>query len=1070
MADLVVPYGYWQREILVPHSVDCLLPSGMYIALSTDASVTLANLKTALWKEAQKLALFHLLRKCSDYVFVGVTSNPPYLQEFYDESRSIRELRLFLPILKLKEAADSGEEQRTCQQISEVCAISVADFEKWTDPEQIGYRLDLLSIAKATVDLRNKGGQKAVAAYFYPSQLETDETFQKDLRNNLEGDVEFILISPYTKKQSTVKIHVTYDDMPSTVVFRYLQAATHLFIDPDNPVDIRTFAEKNYENYVLKVCGRESYFLKSQPFIQYKFIRNKLVHKLPIKLTLVSRDELYASLDTTPMSFPVMIKKPSVPLPSNATTIWDCERKFRVRPTGIMKLHSGSTEKIFVRIGMYHGTESLCPWVETPPALVSNPQWTEWLTLDILVRNIPRSAKLCVCVCAIVGRGRRDRGVDQQLPTSSSASPARSASLSRASRPGLDHIGLTWANINMFNSCGELLNKRATVAMWPTGRDVVQTVNPCGQPGTNPNKENAGHLTLNFDPISIVYPPHSTIVDFAEAANKLELDRLIRDSAAELEDLNTLRALAKRDPLYEPTEQEKELLWRNRYMCRQVPEVLPKLLSAVKWSSRDEVSELYAILARWPLVPNVVALELMDCKYPDLEVRNFAIRSLDRGCLDTELEHYVLQLVQVFKYDVYLESPVGSFLLKRGVHNRRIGHVLFWLLKAEMHDPTINVRFGCLLEALCRGSGAYIKALGREVIALGKLKDLSELVVRGDENQRFVIEQLQLEENCSSLDQLPSPLDCDDTLGELKSSLCNVLSSAKRPLWLVWSNPDPLADMYYKQHVIIFKNGDDLRQDMLTLQVIGLMDNIWQTDNLNLRMIPYGCLPTGKNLGVIEVVRNSRTVMSIQKKIGGVIGTMQTDSTCLLKWLRTTNTMPSALEQAIENFTHSCAGYCVATFILGIGDRHPDNIMLTEGGQLFHIDFGHFLGHYKKKFGINRERVPFVLPGDFIYVIARGADNPKQTAEYRRFVELCCRAYGIMRRHANLIITLFTMMLCTGIAELQTFEDVAFLRNTLAVDKSEPEAMAFFREKIEEASGGAWTTKLDWAFHGVKHM
>ena len=50
--------------------------------------------------------------------------------------------------------------------------------------------------------------------------------------------------------------------------------------------------------------------------------------------------------------------------------------------------------------------------------------------------------------------------------------------------------------------------------------------------------------------------------------------------------------------------------------------------------------------------------------------------------------------------------------------------------------------------------------------------------------------------------------------------------------------------------------------------------------------------------------------------------------------------------------------------------------------QVFHIDFGHFLDHRKKKFGINRERVPFVLTEDFIRVIAKGQDNPEKSAEF----------------------------------------------------------------------------------------
>jgi len=40
------------------------------------------------------------------------------------------------------------------------------------------------------------------------------------------------------------------------------------------------------------------------------------------------------------------------------------------------------------------------------------------------------------------------------------------------------------------------------------------------------------------------------------------------------------------------------------------------------------------------------------------------------------------------------------------------------------------------------------------------------------------------------------------------------------------------------------------------------------------------------------------------------------------------------LQKAIEEFTFSCAGYCVATYVLGVADRHSDNIMVKKTGQV----------------------------------------------------------------------------------------------------------------------------------------
>ena len=56
-----------------------------------------------------------------------------------------------------------------------------------------------------------------------------------------------------------------------------------------------------------------------------------------------------------------------------------------------------------------------------------------------------------------------------------------------------------------------------------------------------------------------------------------------------------------------------------------------------------------------------------------------------------------------------------------------------------------------------------------------------------------------------------------------------------------------------------------------------------------------------------------------------------------------------------------CSIYAQATRVLGVGDRHNDNIMVASDGRYFHVDFGHFLGHFKSKFGVKRESASFAL-------------------------------------------------------------------------------------------------------------
>nr|XP_019933893.1 PREDICTED: phosphatidylinositol 4-phosphate 3-kinase C2 domain-containing subunit beta-like [Paralichthys olivaceus] len=190
--------------------------------------------------------------------------------------------------------------------------------------------------------------------------------------------------------------------------------------------------------------------------------------------------------------------------------------------------------------------------------------------------------------------------------------------------------------------------------------------------------------------------------------------------------------------------------------------------------------------------------------------------------------------------------------------------------------------------------------------------------------------------------------------------------------------------------------------------------------------------------GMVEMIPHADTLRKIQVE-HGVTGSFKDRP--LADWLLKHNPTDEQYDKAVENFIYSCAGCCVATYILGICDRHNDNIMLKTSGHMFHIDFGKFLGHAQMFGNIKRDRAPFVFTSDMAYVI-NGGDKP--SSRFHDFVDLCCEAYNVIRKHTHLFLNLLGLMLSCGIPELSDLEDLKYVFDALRPHESEADATMYF--------------------------
>ncbi|KAF9000637.1 atypical/PIKK/PI3K protein kinase [Cyathus striatus] len=520
-----------------------------------------------------------------------------------------------------------------------------------------------------------------------------------------------------------------------------------------------------------------------------------------------------------------------------------------------------------------------------------------------------------------------------------------------------------------------------------------------------------------------------------------------------------LAVILSYSPSQQLTSEEKDLIWKFRFYLARDKKGLTKFLKSVTWRDSFEVKQaVEELLPQWTEIDTDDALELLGPGTVDSRVRAFAVKQLNRAD-DDELMLYLLQLVQALKFESaasdqrssrsttnaisYDDSGLTDFLVARGVRNQVLGNRLYWYLMVEvaLEDKVMAKMYGRVVykfmnkvlesengserRELMRRQGLLVDTLAKRARELRTSKDPRPKKI--EKLRSFLGDS---KNGLASMPPLPLPINARIEVTGIIPEKSSVFKSNLYPFLLYFQCSDG------SEFPVIFKDGDDMRQDQLVIQLFTLMDRLLRKENLDLKLSPYDVLATGPLQGMAQFI-SSKTIAAIVSEHGNV-----------LNYLRTYNPDEGSVgtsgvePSVVDTFVRSCAGYCVVTYLLGVGDRHLDNLLVAPDGHFFHVDFGYILGRDPKPFPPAVKVCKEMVDG------MGGGQSP----HYARFKNFCFTAFTILRKSANLILNLVALMVDANIPDIKHRDVHEQIQEKFMLDLTEEEAIKHFEALLNETS------------------
>ena len=462
--------------------------------------------------------------------------------------------------------------------------------------------------------------------------------------------------------------------------------------------------------------------------------------------------------------------------------------------------------------------------------------------------------------------------------------------------------------------------------------------------------------------------------------------------------LSSFREIQYYLPNHEYTKYEKKMLMDNITLFPNHSKLIVKLIKSLDWNNIDISIEkkilklLYYRDSRtcecWTLMctrncsnnlSSEDALELLYPKIVNRRIRKYALTCLECSSIN-ELTCFIPFLVHHIQYELHLcnenkECLITGFLIKKMKINKTFALYLYWELveQSQIYDYELINHYD------------YIKNLITDChkIDITDTNNLINILISSQGNNNITQIRNKISKSKCSLQNIPFPFTNNSVID---TSNLEIKNSATKPILFEYHNN------LHKKNKILFK-FEDVRKDKMIMNIIKLINIILKNNGIHLNFVTYDIIPVTAETGFISIVPNSHTLYDVENS----------DKFTLQNYIIEKN-KNSNISTIRNNFIRSCAGCCIIGYLLGLGDRHLENIMITDDGLLFHIDFSYILGENP-----NNPK-SLMIPEMVITTEMINSMGGFKSIGYKKFKKLCSKAYNCLRRHSSILISNLLML------------------------------------------------------------